>query len=502
MGATAERTAAKREFFARDMYVVAVDGWESGDPPPDRPDQPVLAAGAARLRVWPTDPRDGRHVPPPGDAPVICDVRGFSLANSGNRTLRAPKRSWKVDLDVPGGDDERVAGMSCLNLKAMYNDPSQMREAIAWRLFGEAGVPSSRHTYARFAVNGRYRGLFSVVEQVDKTFLAERFGPNRHGNLYKAYCGGIGCATLQHRTGADGADDGRAYLEPGGDDPTYRLRTNKDDTAANTYDDLATLIRSVDGVGLPGGDGRFTTDAFRDSVREVLDADAFLRWAGVNVLLGSWDNYFATPANYYLYNGGRPGAEHDFVAQPWFRFIPWDYDNCLGVDYVGTRWAYTDLLDWPGNTVEYGRRNSGGRRSRIPLVEHLLANPDFRLYYLDHLEFLLDTSFSPTAVLARLAPGASGGLWDRVRHAAYLESDTPHGAPFTGRQFTNDEVYRAGCDQWELRHADAHIEGIYHYVRMRYDSARAQLAELRRTHPRGGSGATFAAAPAPEPARI
>ena len=92
-----------------------------------------------------------------------------------------------------------------------------------------------------------------------------------------------------------------------------------------------------------------------------------------------------------------------------------------------------------------------------------------------------------------------GGLWDRVARAAYLESDTPHGSPHTGRQFTNDEVYRSGHEQWELRRGEEHAEGIVHYVRMRHDSARAQLAVLRRDHPAGASGASFPAALEPLP---
>jgi hypothetical protein len=75
--------------------------------------------------------------------------------------------------------------------------------------------------------------------------------------------------------------------------------------------------------------------------------------------------------------------------------------------------------------------------------------------------------------------------------SAYFEADFPQSGPFTGRQFTNDEVYRAGYEQQELRHADEFVLGIYHYVRMRRDSARAQLATLRRTFPAGASGGQF-----------
>ncbi len=75
--------------------------------------------------------------------------------------------------------------MNRINLKAMYNDPSQMREALAWRLFGEADIPAPRHTYAKLAFDTTYRGLFSVIEQVDKRFLKDRFGENHRGNLYQ-----------------------------------------------------------------------------------------------------------------------------------------------------------------------------------------------------------------------------------------------------------------------------------------------------------------------------
>jgi hypothetical protein len=188
---------------------------------------------------------------------------------------------------------------------------------------------------------------------VDKRFLKDHYGKNHKGNLYKAYCGDIGCATLEHRVGANGDDSGRQYFSGKPDDRAYRLKTNEDESAANTYDDLAALTRAIDGIGLPGGDARFGTDAFRTSLESVLNVKAFLRWAATNVLLGSWDNYFATPANYYLYNSGRSGAPDGFMNTPYFTFIPWDYDNSFGIDFFGTPWQYTDLLDPAGNTAAY-----------------------------------------------------------------------------------------------------------------------------------------------------
>jgi CotH kinase protein len=488
---TADSARAKDEFFAAPMYMFHITGFPQQ--PGVLPGQ-VSAPAGARLDVWQTEPASERHIPGPGPGGVLLSTPSFSLANSGNRTLHAPKRSWKVTLGhaSDNGQGVRLAGMSRINLKSMYNDPSQMREALAWRLFRAAGVPAARHTYAKLAFDATYYGLFSVIEQVDKRFLKEHFGDNAHGHLYKAYCGDVGCATLEHRTGPDGDDSGRQYFTAADpDERTYRLKSGRlkpgpGDHGAGPYDDLAQLIRTINGVGLAGGDERFGTDAFRTSVDAIMNVTAFLRWAAVNLLLGSWDNYYATPSNYYLYNSGRPGAENDVVGAPYFTFIPWDYDNCLGIDYFGTKWQYTDILDWPSNTEGYWRQHA---RSRIPLVQNLLRNDHYRRYYLDYLEDLLDTQFSTGVFAGLIAADSGAGLWGRVRQGAYLESATPCGPPFTGRQFTNDEVYQAGCQQNELRHGQEKADGIIHYVRMRYDSARQQLAQLRATTPRGTNAA-------------
>jgi len=477
------RTAhAKDEFFSADMYMFHVTGF---------PQQPAVrtskaeAPHGARLDVWRTDPASDRHIPGPGAEGVAFGTPSFSLVNSGNRTLHAPKKSWKVTLEHGAG---HLAGMRCVNLKSMYNDPSQMREALAWRLFRHAGVPAARHTYAKLAFDTTYYGLFSVIEQVDKRFLEDHFGGNHRGNLYKAYCGDVGCATLEHRTGPDGDDSGRQYYKAADDDRTYRLKTNEDDPGANSDDDLAQFIRTISGTRIGGGDERFGTDAFRESVDGIMNARAFLRWAAVNLLLGSWDNYYATPSNYYLYNSGRLGAEDDFMGSPYFTFVPWDYDNCLGIDYFGTKWQYTDILDWPGNTKRYWREHA---TSRIPLVQNLLRNRDYRQYYLDYLECLLDTEFNPDAFGQQIAADSGDGLWGRVCQAVYLESATPYSQPFTGRQYTNDEVYLSGCKQNELRHGQEKAEGIIHYVRMRHDSARQQLEQLRKETPRAVDPASF-----------
>src|SRR4029077_7432232 len=127
----AQTAQAKDEFFAAGMYMFHVTGFpqQSGVLT-----KPMSAPPGARLEVWRTDPADSEHVPGPGAELVLLSTQGFSLANSGNRTLHAPKRSCKVELEGASHGGAHLAGMARVNLKSMYNDPSQMRESLAWRL--------------------------------------------------------------------------------------------------------------------------------------------------------------------------------------------------------------------------------------------------------------------------------------------------------------------------------------------------------------------------------
>src|SRR5215813_3767390 len=267
----------KQEFFEADMYMFHVAGFRPGRRVLI---EPVKPADGARLDVWKTDPADHRRIPALGTGGVLFSSQAFTLKNSGNRTLCAPKRSWRIILDA-AGHGNRLAGMTRVNLKAMYNDPSQVREALAWRLFGIAGIPAPRHTYAKLAFGTTYRGLFSVIEHIDKKFLRDHFGKNYRGNLYKTGYRDIGGAHLEYRTGRDGDDSGRQYFIPGSVERTHRLQTNKKAPEASTYDDLACFIRTINGIGLPRGEERFDTDAFRESVDAIMNVTAFLRWAAV-----------------------------------------------------------------------------------------------------------------------------------------------------------------------------------------------------------------------------
>ena len=79
----------------------------------------------------------------------------------------------------------RFYGLKKLNFHSMNNDPTKLRERLAYWLFRQYGVPAPRAVHATLSVNGEDLGLYDLVEQVDGRFTRHRFLDGGEGNLYK-----------------------------------------------------------------------------------------------------------------------------------------------------------------------------------------------------------------------------------------------------------------------------------------------------------------------------
>ena len=109
--------------------------------------------------------------------------KGVGLRYSGNASYMASagglKRSFLVDLER--SDNPDFHGLHAIGLQSGALDPAKAREALAFALFREAGVPAPRTAMAEvtLTVPGRhdkaYLGLYTLVEPVDRAFLKDRF---------------------------------------------------------------------------------------------------------------------------------------------------------------------------------------------------------------------------------------------------------------------------------------------------------------------------------------
>jgi hypothetical protein len=209
-------------------------------------------------------------------------------------TLVCSKLSMKIKFDEVD-PEQRLHGLKRLNFNSMRTDRSQMHERLGYRLFREMGVPAPRATHARLVVNGEYRGVFSLVEDVDGRFTKSRFIPG-DGNLYKQQWPDT---------------DNLGVL-------TEHLETNEEEPEHSALVSFYAALRDA------------APEALASVLEQYTDVDQLLSYLAVDRAIGNWDGMTAfycfgdacSNHNYFLY-------QHD--TGPRFALIPWDLDNTFSV---------------------------------------------------------------------------------------------------------------------------------------------------------------------------
>jgi spore coat protein CotH len=296
--------------------------------------------------------------------------------NSSYFAMPGVKKSFKMHFNefVP---DQRFHGLKKLNFNNCFNDPTLMREALAYRLMRDAGVPASRTSHVKLYItvpgtyNREFFGVYISVEQVNKAFLKDRFG-NEGGNLFKAQGMNSDLSYL-------GADQTAYYAK-------YELKTNE---IENNYFDLINLCNVI--TNTPGAQ-------FKNAIEAVLNVDGFLSWLAVNTVLSYQDSYAGKAHNYYLYHNTETGR---------FEFIPWDLNTTFGQSRFGKSADYMLSLDVYEPTF-------GNYRI---LIDRLLNIPEYLSSYEDKLRDLLDLYFNAAQMDPRIDT-----MYDLIKTDVYADS--------------------------------------------------------------------------------
>jgi spore coat protein CotH len=224
--------------------------------------------------------------------------------------------------------DYKFDGLRRINLNNGWSDPSMLREKLFLDFLYEQGITAPRANFARVYIDSAYWGLYTMVEQVDKTFLKHRYSEN-DGNLYKA----MGQSQLDWK----GSDAQNYY-------PFYDLKTNEKE---NDRSDLTTLLDAINNS---------TAGEFSFKLDSIFTIEEFIRaWAANNFII-NLDSYFGSANNFYLYHNENSGK---------FNWILWDTNLTFG---GRTAIDSLDLFWMPG--------------TERPLIKNLLNHNSFREMYL------------------------------------------------------------------------------------------------------------------------
>src|SRR5262245_43830311 len=110
-------------------------------------------------------------------------VRNIAIRSRGNGSRSGSKPGLKFDINYHSAD-RRFLGLKNLVLRNNTQDASNMREFLSMKFFRRMNLAAPRESFTRLYLNDAYMGLYTIVEDIDKDFLAKNLGED-NGWLYE-----------------------------------------------------------------------------------------------------------------------------------------------------------------------------------------------------------------------------------------------------------------------------------------------------------------------------
>jgi hypothetical protein len=267
------------------------------------------------------------------------------------------KKSFNIAMDafVSGQD---IEGYNTFNLNNSFDDPSMMREVLYYNLIRKH-TPAAKANFVNLYLNDQLWGVYQNVQQLNKDFLKEWFvdndGTNMRADTPTGSTGGGGGG------GPSWGDGTAAFNYLGADTALYKkyytLKSTNDSQPWVALRDATKIIKE-------------SQDLLNDAPK-VLDIDKVLWHLATEVVFGDDDSYvYKGKMDYYLYQ--------DEVTKRWSTY---DYD--ANSTFIASHATWSPFYN--ANKVNY------------PLLNKLLAVPEFRQRYLAHMRTIVKTSLDETS---------------------------------------------------------------------------------------------------------
>jgi spore coat protein CotH len=245
-------------------------------------------------------------------------VRSVGIRSRGLGSRRAQKPGLRVDFDRYSAG-QQFLGLKSFVLDNLSQDFSGIRETVAMRFFTRLGIPAPRETHTRLYVNGRYAGLYAIVESVDKTMMGRVFGSigdniQNDGYLFE-YNYVLGSPWRFSYEGS--------ALTPY--KQRFDIKTNETHAESRIWGPIEELVRLVN---------QTATDRFEQTVAPLLDLAGFVRYIAAQNFIAQDDGFngYDGMNNFYLYRL-EDSSKHVFIA--------WDED----VAFLTPQFGITTRLD-------------------------------------------------------------------------------------------------------------------------------------------------------------
>ncbi len=315
---------------------------------------------------------------------VALDQVGVRFKGNSSFSGKGIKKSIKIDFDEYDEDNGGLSflGLKKLNLNNNNLDPTMLREKLVYDYASNFVEGISRAVHTNVYINGEYYGLYTAVEQIDKTFVQSRFGDDEDGNLYKGTASDD--AVVEDPQADFGSDLTYLGTDQADYEDFYRLSTNE---TANDYSQLIEFIDVLNNT---------PSDELANAIEPLLDVQDTLTSLALNNLFVNLDSYIGAAHNYFIYDRDDTGE---------FTHLFWDLNESFG--------TFTQFLDrgqdpvlidpfWLPSGTAMGPPGTPVEDELRPLAENLLAVDEYRADYLRELAEMLREGFDVSSATARI----------------------------------------------------------------------------------------------------
>lgn len=210
-------------------------------------------------------------------------ANNIGVRNHGGGASRSPLKP-NLDLNFAKYDKTQTfLGLPFIIIKANNQDPSNLHEWIAMKLFRRMGLPAPREAPAQVLLNGQLLGFYFIVEHLDESFLRRNLGEDT-GYLYKF------------------VQNGTYEFENLGTDPSLYaplldLKTKQSSPNLQNFMNLVQVINQP-------ASADFTDDQFIRALSAYLNPRLFLTYVAIEKVLSDIDGMcggLVGMNNFYIY---------------------------------------------------------------------------------------------------------------------------------------------------------------------------------------------------------
>ncbi|KAF9153906.1 hypothetical protein BG015_002332 [Linnemannia schmuckeri] len=304
---------------------------------------------------------------------LVHSVQNITIGVSGKSSMEFNKQAIKLEFDTKAPQNQTFFSRPSVKLRSESSDPTMIREKLYIDVLNAIGVPTQQGSWVRVYMNSKAVGLYLMVDDVGGSFLKQTVH-HGDGNVVKGSLWQMNAPTVE--TQGD-----LRYLGPTAESypkECYKMKTLGSNPVTAPMTQLIQLMKDLndfDPATMNGG----------EYWESRLDVDGFLRNMAMEFLGGSWDAYWWSGSNYFIYFNPTLNAP----TGKW-QWISTDFDGTFGDgDPTDTLTSYQTYADFSAH-------------DRPMITKLIFKSPDLNKRFEQTLREIVSYAFKPEALFPRI----------------------------------------------------------------------------------------------------